>query len=74
MSVLDNVHTSGEDFELVKKAVEQAAPSLKGHVVAVARSDKLGTLVEVDTRASVEEAAFDPSFFVSVILSSDEWS
>lgn len=64
MGVLEGRKTEGEEFAVVKKAVESAAPGLKGAVRAVAWGG-FGPIVEIDPEVGIEGVEVDASYFVS---------
>lgn len=57
--------TAGEYFEMVKRAIEKAAPSLEGQVVAVTKTG-FGPLVEISSAVSIEGIQVDTTFIVSL--------
>lgn len=58
--------SNGEYFEIVKTAIEKAAPSLEGQVVAVTKTG-FGPLVEISNAVSIEGIKVDTTFIVSWI-------
>jgi predicted PhzF superfamily epimerase YddE/YHI9 len=58
--------TAGEYFEIVKTALEKAAPSLEGQVVAVTKTG-FGPLVEIGSAVSIEGVRVDTTFIVSPV-------
>ncbi|ORY88281.1 hypothetical protein BCR35DRAFT_351103 [Leucosporidium creatinivorum] len=58
--------TSGEYYEIVKTAIEKAAPSLEGQVVAVTKTG-FGPLVEISSAVSIEGIKVDTTFIADGI-------